>query len=81
MFGYFHTDNSIYMILEYASRGSLMQKIVQYKRFSEKYTSYLIRCISDAVHYCHQCNVTHRDIKPENILLDVDVCMVNNNKS
>ena len=31
---------------------------------------FLWRQVVQAIHYCHQRNVTHRDIKLENILLD-----------
>lgn len=69
LYGYFHDDQRVYLILEYASAGSLYATLKQSGVFSErragKYTSQL----ADALIYCHDKGVIHRDIKPENLLI------------
>ncbi|XP_021951643.1 aurora kinase C isoform X2 [Folsomia candida] len=74
MFGYFHDETRVYLILEYASQGELYQYLKNQpnKRFEEPLAAKFIYQIADAIGYCHHRNVLHRDIKPENILLGDD---------
>lgn len=71
MYGYFHDDKRVYLILEYARNGALYKHLQDQpdKRFNEKIVAAYIRDLSKALVYCHSKNVIHRDIKPENILL------------
>ncbi|PSN37373.1 Aurora kinase A-B [Blattella germanica] len=74
MYGYFHDDTRVYMILEFAPKGELFKElqIQPNKRFSEPRTANYIAQIADALRYCHGKKVIHRDIKPENLLLGVN---------
>ncbi|XP_043286257.1 aurora kinase C-like [Venturia canescens] len=71
MYGYFHDERRIYMILEYAPGGELYKHLSAQpdKRFSEEQTANYIYQLADALKYCHSKGVIHRDIKPENLLL------------
>lgn len=71
LYGYFHDDDRIYMILEYAPRGTLYmaQQKMPEKRFSEKDTAVFIHSLASALIYLHDKKVIHRDLKPENLLL------------
>ena len=72
LYNYWESDTSYYLILEYASKGSLFEliKSTNNKGVSEKEAfKYFIQTAS-AVHFLHDNKVVHRDIKPENILLD-----------
>ncbi|KAE9418961.1 hypothetical protein Angca_008141, partial [Angiostrongylus cantonensis] len=60
LMGYFHDQQRVYIILEFAEGGDL------YDRMKKKY----VRQLVDGLSYCHAKRVIHRDIKPENILLD-----------
>ncbi|KRX02366.1 Protein kinase-like domain [Pseudocohnilembus persalinus] len=74
MYGYFHDQKRIYIILEYASQGevfSLMTKQEQ-RRFDEKTAAKYIYQVTEALIHCHSKNVMHRDLKPENLLLHND---------
>ncbi|XP_050517186.1 aurora kinase A-B-like [Diabrotica virgifera virgifera] len=71
MYGYFHDETRVYLILEYAPNGALYSKLSASpnKRFSEADSAAYIEQIADALRYCHTKKVIHRDIKPENLLL------------
>uniref|UniRef100_A0A1B6MMX4 Aurora kinase n=1 Tax=Graphocephala atropunctata TaxID=36148 RepID=A0A1B6MMX4_9HEMI len=71
LFGYFHDETRVYMILEYAPKGELYKELQSQpdKRFSEPRAAALVLQLANALHYCHAKNVIHRDIKPENLLL------------
>ncbi|XP_054289342.1 aurora kinase A-like [Macrosteles quadrilineatus] len=71
LFGYFHDETRVYMILEYAPKGELYKELQAQpeKRFDEPRAAQLILQLADALQYCHAKKVIHRDIKPENILL------------
>lgn len=71
MYGYFHDDKRVYLILEYAKHGALYKHLQSQpnKRFEEKTAARYVRDLTDALIYCHGKSVIHRDIKPENLLL------------
>ena len=65
------TSINKYLILEYASKGSLFDYIFYPRRgFQEKYSKLFFRKILKGIQACHEAKVYHRDIKLENILLD-----------
>jgi len=69
MYGWFHDDNRIYLILEYACQGELYKKLKKAHRFDERTTTTYMYQISGALDYLHSKQVIHRDIKPENLLI------------
>lgn len=71
MYGYFHDDSRVYLILEYAPGGACYKELQsqENKRFDDKRTAGYIAQLADALKYCHTKKVIHRDIKPENLLL------------
>uniref|UniRef100_A0AAG5CNH6 Aurora kinase n=1 Tax=Anopheles atroparvus TaxID=41427 RepID=A0AAG5CNH6_ANOAO len=71
MYGYFHDESRIYLILEYAQGGTLFKEQQQQpgKRFPEKQCAIYVNALVSALIYLHERNVIHRDIKPENLLL------------
>ncbi|PVZ96931.1 hypothetical protein BB558_007131 [Smittium angustum] len=72
LYGYFHDEKRIYLILEYAAQGE-MYKILQAKGcFEEPDAASYIAQIANALSYLHNKHVIHRDIKPENLLLSSD---------
>lgn len=69
MYGWFHDENRIYLILEYACHGELYKKLKKAQRLDERTAATYMYQIADALIYLHAKNVIHRDIKPENLLL------------
>lgn len=71
LYGYFHDEQRVYLILEYAPGGELFRALQAQplKRFDELRAAAYIQQLADALLYCHSKKVIHRDIKPENLLL------------
>lgn len=71
MYGYFHDETRIYLILEFAPGGTLFSKLQTQpgNKFPEKQCAIYIGMLVSALIYLHERNVIHRDIKPENLLL------------
>ncbi|XP_049267427.1 aurora kinase A [Rhipicephalus sanguineus] len=69
LYGYFHDDTRVYLILEYAPKGELYKELTKAKMFDDKKSASYIYQVCDALKYCHSKKVIHRDIKPENILI------------
>jgi tRNA A-37 threonylcarbamoyl transferase component Bud32 len=69
---YFEDDKNLYLILEYAPKGSLFSYLRSKGKLSEPeaYIYFVQTC--KGLHYLHKKKILHRDLKPENLLLDKD---------
>ncbi|KAK9896445.1 kinase-like protein, partial [Cystobasidium minutum MCA 4210] len=72
LYGYFHDEKRIFLMLEFAGKGELYKQLQRHGRFSEKRSSRYVAQMADALAYLHRKHVIHRDIKPENLLLGVN---------
>jgi len=70
------TNTRVYIIMEEATGGDLLNVIRKQKRVSEHQAGIWLRQLSDGVEYCHLKGVVHRDLKCENLLLDGRVSIV-----
>ncbi|GMN43039.1 hypothetical protein TIFTF001_012228 [Ficus carica] len=70
LYGWFHDEDRIFLILEYAHGGELYGELRKSGHFSEKQAATYILSLAQALAYCHEKHVIHRDIKPENLLID-----------
>eukprot|EP01138_Halocafeteria_seosinensis_P013741 gb/GECG01014032.1/.p1 GENE.gb/GECG01014032.1/~~gb/GECG01014032.1/.p1 ORF type:complete len:288 (+),score=32.97 gb/GECG01014032.1/:1-864(+) len=68
LFGYFHDENKVYLVLEYANGGSVSDHLRKLGRFSEEMAARHVASVASALAYLHERNVIHRDLKPENLL-------------
>ena len=60
-----------YLVLEYASKGELLNYIGRYKQgIKEKYAKVIFAKILRGVLSFHKVGICHRDLKMQNILLD-----------
>ncbi|KAM9309147.1 LOW QUALITY PROTEIN: aurora kinase A-B-like, partial [Pholidichthys leucotaenia] len=69
LYGYFHDDSRMYLILEFAPKGEMYSELQRCGSFPEERSATYIMELVDALNYCHTKKVIHRDIKPENLLL------------
>jgi len=73
-----HEDQKyLHLITELCTGGELFDRIIAKTQsseghFSENDAAGIIRCILDAIAYCHNVNVVHRDLKPENFLFKTE---------
>lgn len=77
LFGYFHDEERVYLILEYAAGGELYRELQKKATQSggglgEARAASCVRQLAEALRHCHSKHVIHRDIKPENLLVGRD---------
>ncbi|KAK4787841.1 hypothetical protein SAY86_011674 [Trapa natans] len=70
LYGWFHDNDRVFLILEYAHEGELYKKLKKQGHLTENQAATYISSLAQALAYCHEKHVIHRDIKPENLLLD-----------
>uniref|UniRef100_A0A336LIK9 CSON002925 protein n=1 Tax=Culicoides sonorensis TaxID=179676 RepID=A0A336LIK9_CULSO len=64
------TTHRVFIIMEYAQNGSLLDLIRKEKSLSENRARVLFKQIVAVVEYIHSKGIVHRDIKCENLLFD-----------
>lgn len=64
------TSTKVYIILQLASKGDLLEYINNQAKLSEDEVRILFCQLAGAMTYCHKEHVCHRDLKCENILID-----------
>lgn len=62
-----HTQERLYICMEYAPEGELYTKISSDGKLSEEQSRHVFSQIISAIDHMHSKNIIHRDIKAENI--------------
>ncbi|KAL3871725.1 hypothetical protein ACJMK2_039710 [Sinanodonta woodiana] len=70
VFDVMESKNSVYIVMELAQGGDLLDKITEEGPLSKEEAQKIFKQIVEAVEYMHRQNMAHRDLKLENILLD-----------
>ncbi len=68
--GFLEEDNTPYLVMEYASNGSLSERLQDMQPLFHDEALAILDQIGQALHYAHQWNITHGNLKPQNILFD-----------
>lgn len=66
----FKENGTAYYVMEYASGGSLSQRLKTHGRLPEPLARHYILQIASALDYIHERKMTHLDVKPANIMLN-----------
>lgn len=66
------TPNEVYIVMEMAENGDLLDFINKSKILSEPIARILFSDLVEGMSACHEKGIVHRDLKCENLLLDKD---------
>ncbi|GLV39820.1 uncharacterized protein CBL_08114 [Carabus blaptoides fortunei] len=66
------STHRVYIIMEYADNGSLLDIIRRDTYIDEHRAKKWFKQLIEGVDYCHRNKVVHRDIKCENMLMDIN---------
>jgi len=72
MYGAFHDERYIHMVLEYIVGGEFFTHLRKAGRFDNDQSCFYAAQIAAIFEYCHSKNIVYRDLKPENILINAD---------
>ncbi|XP_072524035.1 serine/threonine-protein kinase H2 [Salminus brasiliensis] len=64
----FETPDRVYLVLELATGGELLERVVARGSFTERDATRALIMVSSGLRYIHGLGVIHRDLKPENLL-------------
>ncbi|CAG9329525.1 unnamed protein product [Blepharisma stoltei] len=65
----YESEEHVFLVLEYINGGTLLDRLSNYHKYSEKNAAEIISRLLKAVDYLHSLEIVHRDIKLENILM------------
>lgn len=70
LYGIFHDEDRVYMLMEYADRGDVYKELKQSpdKRLTEAKAAQYIKQVLEATIFLHSHDIIHRDLKPDNLL-------------
>lgn len=73
LYDVYETKTHIFLILEYAGGGTLLEYVNRMESLDVDEASALFSQLISGLSHCHEHNICHRDIKLENLLLSSDL--------
>ena len=70
LYNFYKYNNKCYLILEYASKGTLFDMIRKKSGLKESIAFYYFIQTLNAIYFLHLHSIIHRDLKPENLLIN-----------
>ena len=70
LYNFYKYNNKCYLILEYASKGTLFDMIRKKNGLRESIAFYYFIQTLNAIYFLHLHSIIHRDLKPENLLIN-----------
>lgn len=64
----FESNRKVYMVMELATGGSLLDKLETKGSFCESEAGRALKMVLNGVGYLHKLGITHRDLRPDNLL-------------
>ncbi|TRY95233.1 hypothetical protein DNTS_023075, partial [Danionella cerebrum] len=64
----FQTPHRIYLVLELATGGELLERVIARGTFRERDATWALRMVVSGLTHLHSLGIIHRDLKPENLL-------------
>lgn len=65
---YCDTTKRIYMVVEFCDGGDVFERVIQYKKFTEKAAIHVVTQVSTGLIHIHSKSFVHRDLKPDNLM-------------
>merc|ERR1712087_1032721 len=62
------TKKRIYMVVEFCDGGDVFERVVEYKKFSEKSAIHVVKQVASGILHVHNLGFVHRDLKPDNLM-------------
>ena len=69
LYGYFHDQDNIYLMLQYAPKGKLRDFLDVKGRLEEKEAAQLVVQVVKALQFLHSHGIVHTKVNPGNILM------------
>jgi len=62
------TKKRIYMVVEFCDGGDVFERVVEYKKFSERSAIHVVQSVASGLAHVHSLGFVHRDLKPDNLM-------------
>ncbi|KAH9803726.1 calcium-dependent protein kinase 33 [Citrus sinensis] len=68
----YEDERFMHIVMEHCDGGTLVDRISDRERYTERAAASVFRSVVNALHACHSNGIMHRDLKPENFIFTTD---------